>query len=356
MIVRARRGGIVARLQSLAACLRGDLPQALDWDTIIPLANDHLLGPRLYRGVAASAGAAQADPEAIDYLASLDAANRERNARLLAQLAELSGALGAAGVAATVLKGGAELARDRWQGGSPRMLRDLDILIRAGDAGRADAALRKLGYDSFAGDPGAHSAGSYFRAADVGSVDLHLRLPALFAHLLPPEELSARTEALPFGGGVLRLPDPSLQFVINLGHEMLHDEAVVSGFVRLGYLVELADLARDASAPLDWGWILGKCGARKFRLGLELQARMARLLGLCDFPDVEDTRLGGLLHRRRLVKLAHPRLGEAEWRALRWAKDLRHRGKPRRARIGPADAHGTAGRRRFRVSPGPEAR
>ncbi|MGV8989158.1 MAG: nucleotidyltransferase family protein [Cypionkella sp.] len=326
--IRSQNDGVATHLQHLAACLRGELPNGINWDEVIRLANDHLLGPRLYRSVAASAHAGLADPEAMTYLAGLDGANRERNARLLTQLAELSQALAAQGITPILLKGGAELCRSQPQGTSPRMLRDLDVLIHDDEATRTDGVLRAFGYDTFPEDPGAHSTGTYFRPSDVGSVDVHVRLPMLFAHLVPPEDLVAHTEPVPVGGGTLRVPDASLQFVINLGHEMLHDEAVVNGFVRLGYLVELTDLASDASAPLDQAWILGKCGSRKFRLGLELQARMAHHLGLGDFPEIGETRLGGLLHRRRLVKMAHPWLGAVEWQAVRWAKDLRHLGKP----------------------------
>lgn len=312
------------QLRELAACLRGELPDTLDWDQVIRLANEHLLGPRLYRSIAASAGAERADPEAMDYLASLDAANSERNARLLAQLAEFTQASAAAGVTLTILKGAAELVRSRPQGASPRMLRDLDVMVRADEAARTDAVLRALGYDTFPEDPGTHSAGCYFRPGDVGSVDVHLRLPALFAHLVPPEELALHNETVSLGDNVLRVPDASLQFVINLGHEMLHDQALASGSVHLGYLLELTSLAGNPVAPLDWAWILGKCRSAKFRLGLEVQARMARHVGLGDFPGVEETRLGALLHRRRLVKLAHPAFGDVEWQVVRWAKDLRH--------------------------------
>ncbi len=283
-----------------------------------------MLGPRLYRGLAKAPGAREADPEAMHYLSELDDANRERNGRLLAQLRELAGAFAVVGLEPVVLKGGAELLRVEPQGTTPRMLRDLDLMIRPDQAGAADTVLRALGYDRFEDDPGAHSAGTYFRPTDVGAVDLHVALPALFAPLLPPHETEAHTERLRVGDGALRVPDASLQFVVNIGHDMLHDEAVVSGIVRLAYLVELADLAADRAAPLDWPWILGKCRSRKFRLGLETQARLARQIGLGEFRDIPETGLGGLLHRRRLSKLAWPRLGEVEWQALRWAKDLRH--------------------------------
>lgn len=327
-----------APLADLAACLRGAPPGGMDWDRVIRLANVHFLGPRLYRALAAAPGAGKRDDEAMEYLAGLDAANRERNARLLAQLAELAAALAAEGIRPLAIKGAAELVRHAPAGGTARMLRDLDLLLPPEAALRTEAVLRALGYARFPGDPGAHSLGGFYRGRDVGSVDIHLRLPRLFAHLLSPAELAERSVTLPFAGTGLCLPDASLHYVINLGHEMLHDEAAVSGLVELRYLVELADLARDSARPLDRGWILGKAGCWKFRLGLELQARMARQLGLGALPAPPETPLGALLHRRRLFKIAHPGLGAVEWQVLRRAKRLRHLPARRPAPAGAAPA------------------
>ncbi len=327
--VRSKKSSFGTHLQSLAACLRGAPADDTNWDEVIRLANDHLIGPRLHRSIAASVHATPTDREAMDYLASLDAANRERNLRLSDQLAELVQSLLAEGIEPIVLKGAAELVRGAPHAVPSRMMRDLDILVRPDEAARADMVMRACGYSSFQEDPGFHTAANYFRPTDVGAVDVHVRLPRLFAHLLSPGELRARTGALPLGGVMVRVPDRSLQFVINLGHEMLHDEAVVSGFIQLRYLIELLDLAGNAQTPLDWPWILGKCDCWKFRLGLALQARMARHLGFDGFPGPRETSLIEALHRRRLFKMAHPRLAEAEWQVVRQLKRLRHLREPR---------------------------
>ncbi|WP_162164334.1 nucleotidyltransferase family protein [Roseivivax isoporae] len=312
-------------LRHLGGCLRGAPLPGIDWPRLVALADAHFLGPRLHRALAQGGQAQGQDREALDYLETLDALNGARNRRLSAQLGELVDALQSRGIVPTILKGGAHLARCLGRDTLPsRMMRDLDLLIRADQGEDAARVLRACGYDRFAEDPGPHSMGCYFRPSDVGAVDMHVSLPPLVARLVPPGEMARRTTAIRAGSRVLTVPDASLQFVINLGHEMAHDEALVSGFVDLRYLLELIDLARDGAGDLDWDWIRATSGGWKLSLGLEVQDRMARHLGFAGFPGIGRTAMGRLLHERRLFKMAHRRIGQAEWRVIRHVNRLRH--------------------------------
>lgn len=310
-------------LVELADCLRDAVDPETDWYRVIATANRHLVGPQLYRSLRDSASAARVDPEVMAYLADMDAANCERNRRLHAQLVEVSAAFGAAGLVPVALKGAAILARGHAPEASPRMLRDLDILVPGRDAAKADEILRGIGYAPFEGSASSHSSGSYYRKDAVGAVDVHTRLPRRFRQIVSAGDLENRTRSLTIGDSVIRVPDASLHFVINIAHDMLHDQGVLFGFLDLRYLLELVALCADSSDPLDWPWIDGKCASFRFRLALELQSRMARHLGASSFPKGRTTALGRLLHERRLFNERHTAIGVLQWSAVRWVKRLR---------------------------------
>lgn len=324
------------RLFRLASCLRGEVDPDVDWFEVIATANQHLLGPQLYRSLRDSEDRQKVDPEVMEYLADMDWANRERNRRLYEQLTEVAAGLSAAGLVPIALKGAAILVRSGKPNDSPRMLRDLDILVEGEDGAKADEVLRGIGYELFGGTS-AHSSGSYYRADVVGAVDLHVRLPGRFLR----DGVSAqslwedRTQSVMLRDGSIRIPDSSLHFVINIAHDMLHDRGLFTGFLDLRCLLELVALCRDPANPLDWSWIQEKRTDNRFRLALELQSRMAEHLGEAAFPGVPTTALGRLLHARRLFKARHERLGCLEWAAIRWAMCL---SRPRTSRPVPNGA------------------
>jgi hypothetical protein len=84
---------------------------------------------------------------------------------------------------------------------------------------------------------------------------------------------------------------------------MLHDRGVFHGLVNLRYLLELVQLSKDEDPSLDWSWIEEKYNIRWFKIGVELQARMARRLFNEDaLSGRQYTPLGAFMHQRRLLK------------------------------------------------------
>ncbi|WP_138466107.1 nucleotidyltransferase family protein [Poseidonocella sp. HB161398] len=313
-------------LDQLGRCLRGDPPADADWLAVISIANIHFAGPWLYRSLKAAPRTDGFDQEVLDYLEEIDDANNERNRRLLSQLAEITARLNAEGIVPRVFKGAAVLARQARPGDSPRMLSDLDLMVDESRGAEVSALLGDLGYELIEGSIWEHSVGSFFRDDSVGAVDLHTRMPANIERWVPPGTRSARWQTVRLGDAELALPDASLHFVINLLHDMLHDRGVISGFLELRYLLELADLAGNPAAPLDWEWIRDICRTPRLRLCCELQDRMSRhLLGKSLIPGCEMTLQGAILHRRRLFKARHDRLGRWEWEAILGAKRLGRR-------------------------------
>lgn len=301
-------------IRQLADCLRGTIDEHTDWVTCLEAANQNYVAPALCMAIRNAEPSGVVDPEAMQYLEDILTLNGERNRRLSKQLSELTEAMNRDGITPIVIKGAAILAAAAKPELTTRMLVDLDILVMPDETAAAEAALRAIGYEKFEDSEDEHSVGSFFRASDVGAVDLHFQLADRMAEVISQADLEARTELVSLGPGRARVPDRSLQFVMNIAHEMLHDETLSKGRVSFRYLLDLAGLASDPGNPLDRDWIEGKCEHWKFELALELQARMVReLLDITLEPGGKRTALGALLHRRRLLKAHNPALDQLEW-------------------------------------------
>jgi hypothetical protein len=139
------------------------------------------------------------------------------------------------------------------------------------------------------------------------------------AHIVSDGELCGRSLRAVCHGVPLRVPDPSLQLVMAIAHEMIHDEAVLSGATELRYLLEIRELIARSRDEIDWAWIAGKQKEfGSFRLAVELQNRMSRaVLGSDLFHDVGYSTTGYWLHQRRLAKTRFEAAGRIEWSVVR---------------------------------------
>jgi hypothetical protein len=319
MRLTVREPRLRSRLFRLGACLSGDFDSGTDWLDIVAIANHYLVGPDLHRSLLRSGRAQLVDPEALDYLEQLDTANGERNRSLCREAAEVAAALQAEGVQPLLLKGAALLVKTRDPGDVARMIGDIDILVAPEEVGTAVAALGELGYALAAGTARGHSPGNYWKPNRAGVIDLHASLPHRMAHMVSSDELLARSLSTVRHGIPLRVPDPSLQLLMAIAHEMIHDQAVYSGATELRYLLEIRDLVARSGSRIDWDWIAAKQREHgPFRLAVELQNRMSNaVLGADLFHDVGYSTAGYWLHQRRIAKVRFEAAGRVEWSLVR---------------------------------------
>lgn len=304
-------------LEILAECLQGRVPRDPDWELIIGCANDNLVGPLLYRRLVQSSQAAQIDPEALSYLASVDAANITRNSMLKAQLDEALSALTAEGLEAGLMKGAVNLFQAADAAEVPRMSFDLDIVTSPEQDAGVERVLSRLGYEKFPDSRNQYSLGSYFRADVAGALDIHHRIPERYFGTISARDMEEQSHLVPFGKGAVRIPNANLRLVTSLAHDMLHDRGVFSGFVHLRYLNDLIELCADPADPVDWQQVEDRFATYRFKLGLELQCRLIRhLFPGAGFPEGPRSRLGWLLHQRRLLRSRLPGLAGLEWQLI----------------------------------------
>lgn len=296
--------------------MTGDVRTGLDWMELICTANEEFVSPALFRRLVRSGGASLVDEDALAYLRGLDEANGERNRRLWQLLRTVVGGLNRAGIVPLVIKGGSDLARRADPADVARILVDVDLLVTATELSEAERVLADLGFGLLENTRYEHSPGSYWRSGEVGPVDLHTALPERIATLLPAGALPRTVERERDGIRFL-VPDASLHFLINISHEMLHDNALLDGTTKLRYLLDLAEQVEDPDTSLDWDWLAARRTNRRFRLALDLQRLMMKHLLAVDLDRIPDPGIDvRLLHRRRIIKLRRPRLGLLERRVL----------------------------------------
>ena len=323
--------------ERLATCLNGDFGGSLDWFELVNTANEHFVAAFLSRSLADSD--VEPDEDAAVFLETLETATRSRNRQMWAQTCEVVGALNAAGIVPALIKGASDMAARSDPAGFPRVMIDIDMILAPEDLEKGQDVLASLGFEALEDSEDAHSPGSFWREGAVASLDMHASLPRRISTLLDEADWHLPTGGAQGASGRLQLvtrdgvrmwvPDPSLRFLINISHDMLHHTALISGASNLRYLLVLAAQMQDTDAPLDWAWLRAKAAHPRFALALDLQLLMlAHLFGLHGPEPLPQGRIARALHQRRLWKMRFPNLGRAEWACLqvgqRVSRPLRH--------------------------------
>lgn len=260
----------LADLPPMFGLLWGEAATApADWAEIDRIAGQHRLRPLLHQR--AGAGQWALPPEIA---AGWSAAHRRSALRALRQrgeLARLGKLLGAAGIAATVLKGGAFVWRG-WADPGLRPLRDLDLLLEPGAAAGAHELLRGHGFVQVEGaGEGKHLPGLIAPGSQV-LVELHTRLFDTPTVADGEREAAFRAEALagaPASDRIGALSDSD-----TLLHVILH--GVLDHQLNTGPLLlfDLSLLIRHGA--IDWArfWRLAEAagGVRAAQLALALAA------------------------------------------------------------------------------------
>lgn len=297
--------------------MNGNFDAETDWVEMISIANDFLVGPHLYRCLQDSGRAGEVDPEALAYLGHLDAANVERNHTLRGEAVELARRLSRSRIHPLFLKGAAMLLQCRDVADTARMMGDIDLLIRPDEVPVVVEILGDLGYEQIDRSARGHSPGNYWKPGNAGVFDLHASLPFRLTALLSEEDVRQHSRWISVQGVDLCVPDASLHLVMNICHEMIHDQALYSGVTELRYLLDLKEMV-GRGGDIDWDWIRKAMDGLEFRLSLELQDRMAQdLLGHRLFPGISYSRIGGCIHFRRILKTYFELAGRIEWSFVR---------------------------------------
>ncbi|MFC7536948.1 nucleotidyltransferase family protein [Sphingomonas sp. GCM10030256] len=281
-------------LRLLAQALRGGLPAPGEWQSVVELASRGWLVPALHLAMERSGHLAAVPREVRDYLELLHDRNRQRNARLRAQLTEAVAAFNDAGIRPVLMKGAIHLFTGPEQALGARISSDLDLAIAPDEFDHAVLALQGLGYRQ-------NGEREFGREQDAGEIELHMGPSDRSAKYLKGD-LRHYSKAAERSGATALIPSATAQAL----HLIVHDMIKEGDYWRLRLdLRHLHDLAELASRPdgVDWLRLTDMMPDKVGRRAVAMQAAALRDLYAIEIPA--DLGLAnGALVRHRFRKMA----------------------------------------------------
>ncbi len=210
----------------------------------------------------------------------------ERQADLRSQLTTALGALNGEGIVPALLKGAVHLTALQSKRHQARGMRDLDILVRASEANKADRILSALGYRPDHDPP---SLGRHLPELRLpgraGTIEIHTEALSFNArHALSTDEVWSRTETRSFAGTTFRALSPEWHLVHGLLHHQLANHGYARRMLALKGLWEFASVGGEISPP-RWRVVIAHAEQRRILAMLSSWCIQAhRLFGL-DAPQ-----------------------------------------------------------------------
>ena len=292
----------------LVAALRGQVADPIDWTRVIGMANHALVSAELYPALRRSGQIDRLPTDVNDYLQMIDERNRERNARLRAQLFEALDVFNSNDISPVLLKGAVPLLLSGERELPTRMTSDLDVAVEDTEMDAALACLTSLGYlpaDDFRG---------MGRSQDVGIFELR------------PVRATGRpdqTVDTVRNGVRARIPSPTSR----AEHWMLHDVVKEGDFVRgrvdLRHMLDLAVLAGEFE--VKWSELRAAHSSRLDLLAIDTQLFALNALFEVQVPDIALNHRSVRFHHWRRIFSARHRVagipmrlaGNLAWAGLR---------------------------------------
>jgi hypothetical protein len=246
----------------------------------------------------------------------------ERQADLKAQLTTAVGALNGEGIIPILLKGAVHLTMPTSEWHEARSMRDLDILVRASEAEKANRALSSLGYQSDDDPPPIDRHLPELRIPRrAGTIEIHTEALAFNArYALSTDEVWARTETRSFAGTTFRALAPEWHLLHGLLHHQLADRGYARQMLALKGLWEFARVGGEISW-VGWRAISSHAEERCIFAILSSWCIQANLLFGLDVPQELLTSEAGQRHAE--ATLRHARKSYGLRQALFFADKLR---------------------------------
>lgn len=297
------------QLKALSALLAGELPAKLDWMSVLALANEALVTPRIYAAALQAGTVAEMPSEVRIFLHEVWLRNRERNRRLFIQLQEAVATLNAVGIEPILLKGAAHWAALGRPAAYDRMLTDIDLLVGDEHAPAALRALEASGYvtHKFWENPSKYVAADLGRPDCVGIVDLHRRPPGPDAEARAAMALEDQFVSVGWDGVRARAPSPALQIFLLVLHDQFEDGGYWRGKFVLRHLMDIADLTRQP-AGVDWSVVAGLANTRLVRNTTDAQLLAAASICGAVVPGTAQRPWVRLQYARIQAQFEWPRL------------------------------------------------
>lgn len=295
----------------LCQCLRGELPDGVDWMSLISLANQTLTTPALINIVERHPKDIPADVH--DYVWEIFERNVVRNNRLSTQLAEALVALNREKITPVLMKGSAVLVSSQRRGPAARLISDLDILVSPEEVKSASRCLGELGYGVHyeAPDGAAKWYADLERPGDVGMIDLHQKPPGHGVFYGVSGDVTQNCRLLSWRGALVYIPSSTYHALMLIIHDQFQDADYWVGKIDLRHLLDLRDLANESDG-IDWERLALLAPGKLARNAMETQlVALSSLLGVDVPPELRSRMIPRIQHWRRMLQIRLPALRRA---------------------------------------------
>jgi Uncharacterised nucleotidyltransferase len=293
-------------LNTLCACLRGEVPTKIDWLATIALANESLTITNLAASVLTPRLNGDLPEDVRIFLKDVLSRNAKRNEMLLSQMLDSIHALNLAGIEPMLLKGSAILAAHPSTENAERMVSDVDLLVKDKELLPAINCLESAGYVVFdkSGDPGGPV--TLARQCDVGMVDIHTKLRGPQA-LSASQELYATCHRVTIGAASYLVPSPTFQLLHFVLHDQFHSRDYWRGSVDLRHLCDLVKIVTQHE--IDWILLQTHFSSRTSAAALSSQMiQLNKFLGVPIPENLSHNLLARFQYRRILTQMRYPPL------------------------------------------------
>ncbi|MEN8761064.1 MAG: nucleotidyltransferase family protein [Thiogranum sp.] len=308
----------IAALQFITRCLSNDVrpesisalrtaihSQQLPWEAVVSLANNHLLTPVLWVVLTKKNLTDELPDELRDYLRELHQLNKERNAKLRAQLLEAVRQLNRIDITPVLLKGAMHLVTDVYGDPGARIMTDIDLLVPREKIDACLHALHELGYEAeedihsdYHEDH--HHCAPLFRPGDYGSLEVHRSLTENpYVDILPTEIGLAEAQPLDFKGLSMKALSPTHRLLHNILHSQLVDHNHADGIIPLRSLHEVITESTANQERIDWSIIQSRMEQHNRGNALRAYLYLAHKLFGTSFPEGVGKTLSSRLYYQR---------------------------------------------------------
>ncbi len=306
--------------------LRAELArETLSWEEVVAFASEALLTPVLGHTLSEKGFFDSIEADLVHYFRAVLVLNRERNERLLRQVAAVAGELNRIGVEPVLLKGLANLVTGVYPHPGTRVIRDIDLLVPEERLMDCADALLHAGYQPLEARPPGVPAISWFNChypalkhpAHGATVELHRQiLPGHLPDLLPAAEILAAAYPAPVAEeSVVHVPSLEHRAIHLVAHAQLKHANLLTGAIDLRALDDWVRMA--AAGTLDYVKVREHFSRHKLEASLDAFAHCAQRLLRAELPGgYAASRKAQAGWRRFLFQMRHPRLGTG-LRALR---------------------------------------
>jgi hypothetical protein len=298
------------------------------WESVIAIANSHLLTAALWVGLNQKEMQSIVEPDTQNYIKHIHTMNRNRNNGLRRQLLEAIEILNSQGIHPLIIKGGSQLIYPIHGDEGARIMTDIDMCIPEDRLQEAVDALTAIGYS----DGGKvlnnyHHWAPLFREGEYGAIELHTDvLPRSLTSVLNAADIYDQSETRHMQGLCFQTPNPTHAILLGLLHSQVVDSFFDEWAMGLKSLHDMVAIVARYHGSVDWKEINTRVARRQMEPIFKSYLWSAQRLFKQPLPFIYKPSLNAIMHHAFCMAAVQWRtVDRLSMKIVRYSKTVRRR-------------------------------